>query len=69
MTPSYVERVLREFQALRDPAGDPALEAVKAAVFLEDVFGITLEETEIDPELLGTEVGMRAVLRRRWSPG
>jgi hypothetical protein len=69
MTPSHAEGVLREYQALRDPAGDPDLEAVKAAVFLEDVFGITLSETEIDPELLGTEAGMRAVLRRRRSPG
>jgi hypothetical protein len=69
MRSSHAERVLREYQAMRDPAGDPALEAVKAAVFLEDVFGITLSETEIDPELLGTEAGMRAVLRRRRSPG
>ena len=69
MTPAQADEALREYQALRDPAGDPDLEAVKAAVFLEDVFGITLTEAEIDPGLLGTEAGMREVLGRRRSPG
>jgi hypothetical protein len=69
VTPAQAEQVLREYETVRNPAGDPELEAVKAAVFLEDVFGVTLDEAEIDPGLLGSEAGMRAVLGRRRSPG
>lgn len=69
MTPSQVGRLLHEYEASRDRAGDPELEAVRAAVFLEDVFGIALSDAEIDPDVLGTEDGMRAVVLRRRDPG
>lgn len=63
-----VERALAEYARLRDPAGDRHLEAVKAAIFLEDVFDVVLREDEIDPDQLGTAEGMRAVLARAGRP-
>jgi serine O-acetyltransferase len=59
---AHVDRALAEYARLRDPQGDRHLEAVKAAIFLEDVFHVVLREEQIDPELLGTAEGMRAVL-------
>ncbi|MBD3923141.1 serine acetyltransferase [Nocardioides cavernae] len=62
--PAHVDRALAEYARLRDPSGDRHLEAVKAAIFLEDVFHVVLREEQIDPDLLGTAEGMRAVLAR-----
>jgi serine O-acetyltransferase len=59
---AHVDRALAEYARLRDPHGDRHLEAVKAAIFLEDVFHVVLREEQIDPDLLGTAQGMRAVL-------
>jgi len=59
-----VERALTEYLRLRDPKGDRRLEAVKAAIFLEDVFDVVLREEHIDPDLLGTAEGMRTALSR-----
>lgn len=61
---AQVDRALAEYARLRDPDGDRHLEAVKAAIFLEDVFHVVLREEQIDPDLLGTAEGMRAVLAR-----
>ena len=61
---AHVDRALAEYARLRDPAGDRHLEAVKAAIFLEDVFHVVLREEQIDPDLLGTAEGMRAALSR-----
>jgi serine O-acetyltransferase len=63
-----VDRALAEYARLRDPTGDRHLEAVKAAIFLEDVFDVVLREDEIDPDQLGTAEGMRAVLARAGRP-
>lgn len=62
------DQILQEYAVLRDPAGDPEHEAVKAAIFIEDVFGITLLDTEIDPDLLGTAEGMRSLITRHRDP-
>lgn len=62
--PAHVDRALAEYARLRDPSGDRHLEAVKAAIFLEDVFHVVLREEQIDPDLLGTAEGMRTVLAR-----
>ena len=39
---AHVDRALAEYARLRDPDGDRHLEAVKAAIFLEDVFHVVL---------------------------
>jgi serine O-acetyltransferase len=65
---AHVDRALAEYARLRDPQGDRHLEAVKAAIFLEDVFHVVLREEQIDPDLLGTAEGMRAVLAQAGGP-
>ena len=52
MNRDIVEQILRDYDALRRPDTDPELEAVRAAVMLEDVFGIALSDAEIDPAVL-----------------
>ena len=64
MDRDHADQVIGEYDALRDPAGDPELEAVKAALFVEDVFGVALSDEEIDLGVLGTAAAMRALLAR-----
>lgn len=63
--PDAVDRAVEEYSRLRDPEGDRELEAVKAAIFLEDAFDVVLRDEDIDLDLLGTPEGMRSVLARR----
>ena len=63
--PERVEEMLADHGRLRDATGDPELDALRAAIFLEDAFGIVLTDAEIDPDLLGTAEGMRELLARR----
>ena len=65
MDPGLVEAVLADYLDLMDPAGDPELEAVKAAIFLEDALGITLGDAEIDPAVLGRPDLVRSLVRAR----
>ena len=65
MRPEFVDAALEDYARLRDPAGDPELEAVKAAIFLEDVFGVTLTDAQIAPDVIGSPDGMRSVVPTR----
>jgi hypothetical protein len=47
-----IEQVLRDYDAIRQPAADPELEAVSTAILIEDVFGVVLPDAEIDPAVL-----------------
>jgi hypothetical protein len=60
----YVVRVLRDYDALRRPDTDPELEAVRAAIMLEDIFGITLSDSEIDPAVLADSSAVAALIAR-----
>lgn len=60
-----VDRLLREYDAIRDPDADPELEAVRAAVFVEDAFDVTLTDEEIDPAVLCHPAALRALLARK----
>jgi hypothetical protein len=62
-----IQQVLREWEGLRDPDGDPELEAVRGAVLLEDVLGITLSDDEIDLAVLSDADAVEALLARRES--
>lgn len=57
--------VVDEYLSWSEPEPDVELSAVKTAIFLEEVFGITLSESEIDPEGLGTPQKIKALLGRR----
>jgi hypothetical protein len=59
-----VEQILRDYDALRRPDTDPDLEAVRAAIMLEDVFDIALSDAEIDPAVLAGSSAMTALVAR-----
>jgi hypothetical protein len=63
-----VAQVLRDYAALRGGDTDPELEAVRAAVLIEDVFGVTLSDAEIDPAVLGDASAVAALLARLRGP-
>jgi len=60
--------VLHEYALVRGPAGDPVadheLEALKAAILVEDVYGVTLDDAEIARDVLGTPDAVRALVER-----
>jgi hypothetical protein len=57
-------QVLRDYDALRRPDTDPELEAVRAAIMLEDVFSIALSDAEIDPAVLADSSAVAALVTR-----
>jgi len=61
MNDDIAQQILRDYADLRRSDADPELEAVRAAIFLEDVFGTTLSEAEIDPAVLADESAMAAL--------
>ena len=64
MNRDIVEQVLREYDALRRPDTDPELEAVRVAILLEDIFGITLSDAEINPSVLADSSAVTALVAR-----
>ena len=64
MNRDIVEQVLRDYETLRWPDTDPELKAVRAAILLEDVFGIVLSDAEIDPVLLTDPSAVAALVTR-----
>jgi hypothetical protein len=63
------EQVLRDYDALRRPDGDPELEAVRAAILLEDVLGVVLSDAEIGPALLADTAAVAALVACRQGAG
>lgn len=53
-TRHWVENVLGEYAASPPRTGDAELDVVATAVFVEDVFAITLHDDDISVENLGT---------------
>ncbi|MBI3212924.1 MAG: hypothetical protein HYZ38_03820 [Mycobacterium sp.] len=64
MNREQADEVLADFAALTDPRAETALEAVKAALMLEDVFGIRLSDSDIDPTVLSDPVAVSGLLDR-----
>jgi hypothetical protein len=64
-----VEQVLRDYGALRRPGTDPELEAVRAAILLEDVFGIALSDAEIDLAVVADPAAVAPLVARRRGAG
>jgi hypothetical protein len=64
VSPDIVEQVLREYTALRRPDTDPELEAVRTAILLEEIFGVTLSDAEIDPAVLADASAVAALVAR-----
>jgi hypothetical protein len=59
-----VEQILRDYAALPRCDADPELEAVHAAILIEDVFGVTLSDAEITPALLAGPSAVAALVAR-----
>jgi hypothetical protein len=59
-----VEQILADHAALHRCDGDPELEAVHAAILIEDVFGVTLPDAEIDPAVLTGASAVAALVAR-----
>jgi len=57
-----VEQLLRDYHALRNPETDPELEAVRAAILVEDVFDVVLSDAEIDATVLGDASAVAALV-------
>lgn len=64
MNRNTTEQVLKDYGALRHPDADPELEAVRAAIFLEDTFDINLSDAEIDPTVLADASAVAALVAR-----
>lgn len=62
MNASLIDRVLAEYEHQRVADADPTLEAVRAAIFVEDVFGLTIPDELIDPSVLVDPVALRTFL-------
>jgi hypothetical protein len=59
-----VEQVLGDYAALRRCDTDPELHAVRAAILIEDVFGVTLPDAYIDPAMLADAPAIAALVAR-----
>jgi hypothetical protein len=64
MNRDRVEEVLRDYAGPRHPDADPELEAVRAAILIEDVFGIVLPDADIDPAVLSDSTAVAALVAR-----
>ena len=53
MTATRPDQILAEFARLRVANPDPALESVRMALLIEDVFRFTLADDQINPGVLG----------------
>jgi hypothetical protein len=59
-----VEQVLRDYEALRRPDMDAGLEAVRLAILLEDVLGVTVADADIDPAVCADPAAVTALVTR-----
>ena len=64
MNRDIVEQVLRDYEALRHPDADGGLEAVRAAILIEDVFDVVLSDADIDPAVLADASALAALAAR-----
>jgi hypothetical protein len=62
------EQVLRDYAALRRGGTDPELDAVRAAILIEDVFRVTLSDADIDLAVLADAPSVAALVARLRGP-
>ena len=63
-----VEKVLHDYAALHRGDTDSELEAVRVAILIEDVFGVTLSDADIDPAMLADASAVAALVTRLRGP-
>jgi hypothetical protein len=64
-----VERILEEYDELDTSTGDPELDAIQTALFIEDVLDIRLAEEEISPAVIGDRSALRNLVLRKLGGG
>lgn len=65
MTEQQVRERIAEYAATRGDAGDDPAAQVEAALFVEEVFGLRLDDDDMTTERLGTQGAvLRLVLER-----
>jgi hypothetical protein len=64
MDRDFIEEILRDHAALGRGGADPELEAVRAAILIEDIFDITLSDSDIDAVLLADASAVTAMISR-----
>lgn len=64
MDADAVEQAVAAYEAARRDDADPELEAVRAAVFLEDVLGVRVTDADIRGDLAQDPPALRRVLAR-----
>jgi hypothetical protein len=64
MNRDVVQQVLRDYEALRRPDTDPELEALRAAILIEDVFDVVLSDAEIEPDTFADASAVAALVAR-----
>lgn len=64
MAHEWADEVLTEFFSTRISTSDPVLDAVQTAILLEDVFGVTVTDADINAERLGTPAAARGTFDR-----
>ncbi len=64
-----IEQVLSDHAAIRRGNADPELEALRAAILIEDVFGVVLSDAEIDPAVLADASALAALVGRLQGAG
>ena len=64
MNPEITEQAFQDYGALRRPDTDLELEAVRAAILIEDLFEVTLSDAEIDPAVLVDASAVAALVTR-----
>lgn len=64
MNADAVEQALLDYEALHRDDDDRGLEAVRAAIFLEDVLGVRVTDDDIRGPLAGPTPDLRGVAAR-----
>ena len=68
MNIGLIDHVLAEYEHQRKAFVDPELEAVRAAIFVEDVFGLILSDDQIDPAVLTDPAALRELVASTADP-
>ena len=63
MNDAFIAQLVAEWNAARTRGGDEALEAVCTAIFLEDVFDLTLTDEQLQPAFLTEASALQTALQ------
>ena len=69
MDPKYIKERIKEFSRVRENAGNDETALAEAALFIEDVFGITITDKEICEKNLGTHESAERFVLKKLNPG